>query len=340
MFESLGGYPHTRMRRLRSEGFIRRILTETHLRSSDLILPLFVVDSPSYKEEIPAMPGVFRLGFKEILEHGQRAYDLGIQAVALFPVIEPHLKTPLAEEAYNAQGLIPRMVKALRKALPELGVITDIALDPYTSHGHDGLVSDGSEVLNDETLEVLARQALCHSEAGASIVAPSDMMDGRVKVIREALEGAGFFSTKILCYAAKYASAFYGPFRQGIKASGELGAHGKRTYQLDPASCEQALREAAYDVAEGADMIMVKPAAFYLDIIHTLKTTLRVPTFAYHVSGEYSMLKAAALRGWVDEPQAVLEVLLSIKRAGSDAILTYYALEAAHWLASQGSVIA
>lgn len=332
MLTPRGAYPHIRMRRLRSEGFIRRILSETHLCSSHLILPIFAVDQPSYEEEIAAMPQVFRLGHSQVLKLCGEAQALGIQAVALFPAVEAHLKSPSGKEAYNRQGLIPRLVRMICQNFPDLGVITDVALDPYTTHGHDGLVSGQGEVLGDATLEVLRRQALCHAEAGAAIVAPSDMMDGRVKVVRGALESSGFCHTKILCYSAKYASAFYGPFRWGIGAGEDLGPEGKKSYQLDPATRQQALREAAYDVDEGADMIMVKPAGSYLDILRDLKNQLGLPTFAYHVSGEYAMLKAAALQGWIQEPEAVLEVLLCCRRAGSDAILTYYAVQAARWL--------
>lgn len=327
-----GHYPNIRPRRMRSDDFSRRLMRETTLCAADLIWPVFIKEGKGVREAVASMPGVERVSLDILLEEARKAFELGIPALALFPVIEQNKKSEDAKESYNEAGLVPRVVAALKKNLPELGVITDVALDPYTSHGQDGLIDATGYVLNDVTVDVLVKQALSHARAGADIVAPSDMMDGRVGAIRAALEKAGFSNTKILAYAAKYASSFYGPFRDAVGSAGNLGKSTKDNYQMDPANSDEALREVALDVAEGADMVMVKPALPYLDIIHRVKNKFGMPTFAYHVSGEYAMLKATAQNGWLDEKKTVLESLLSIKRAGADAILTYYARDAAGWL--------
>ncbi len=327
-----GRYPSTRLRRMRRDDFSRRLMREHRLTTDDLILPVFVREGGAISEPVSSMPGVFRHSPDRLLVLAEEAARLGVPALALFPVTEPSLKTPLAEEAYNPEGLVPRVVQALKRELPELGVITDVALDPYTSHGQDGLIDEAGYVLNDETLEVLAKQALCHARAGADVVAPSDMMDGRVGRIRAALDADGRIHTRILAYSAKYASSFYGPFRDAVGSAANLGKGDKYTYQMDPANSDEALREVALDIAEGADMFMVKPGMPYLDIVRRVKQELRVPTFVYQVSGEYAMFKAAAQNGWIAERACVLEALLSFKRAGADGILTYYALEAAGWL--------
>ena len=325
-------YPRVRPRRMRRDAFSRRLMRETVLSASDLIYPLFVIEGDRRRESVASMPGVERLSIDALLEECQTAYELGIPAVALFPVTPPESKSLGAEEAWNPNGLAQRAVRAIKQALPELGVITDVALDPFTSHGQDGLIDAQGYVLNDETIAVLTRQALSHAEAGADIVAPSDMMDGRVGAIRDALEAAGHIHTRILAYSAKYASAFYGPFRDAVGSAANLGSGNKYSYQMDPANSDEALREIELDLAEGADMIMIKPGLPYLDIIRRAKDEFGVPTFAYQVSGEYAMLKAAALNGWLDEQKTVLEALLSMKRAGADAILTYYARDVALWL--------
>jgi porphobilinogen synthase len=317
---------------MRRDAFSRRLMRETVLSASDLIYPLFVIEGDRRRESVASMPGVERLSIDALLEECQTAYELGIPAVALFPVTPPESKSLGAEEAWNPNGLAQRAVRAIKQALPELGVITDVALDPFTSHGQDGLIDAQGYVLNDETIAVLTRQALSHAEAGADIVAPSDMMDGRVGAIRDALEAAGHIHTRILAYSAKYASAFYGPFRDAVGSAANLGSGNKYSYQMDPANSDEALREIELDLAEGADMIMIKPGLPYLDIIRRAKDEFGVPTFAYQVSGEYAMLKAAALNGWLDEQKTVLEALLSMKRAGADAILTYYARDVALWL--------
>jgi porphobilinogen synthase len=317
---------------MRRDDFSRRLMREHRLTTDDLILPVFVREGGAIAEPVSSMPGVFRHSPDRLLVVAEEAARLGVPALALFPVIEPSLKTRLAEEAYHPEGLVPRVVHALKRELPELGVITDIALDPYTSHGQDGLIDEAGYVLNDETLEVLAKQALCHAQAGADVVAPSDMMDGRVGHIRAALDADGRIHTRILAYSAKYASSFYGPFRDAVGSAANLGKGDKYTYQMDPANSDEALREVALDIAEGADMFMVKPGMPYLDIVRRVKQELRVPTFVYQVSGEYAMFKAAARNGWIAERACVLEALLSFKRAGADGILTYYALEAAGWL--------
>lgn len=330
-----GGFPGTRMRRMRRDEFSRRLMRENRLSSDDLIYPVFVREGQGISEPVASMPGVFRHTLDRLLPLAEEALSLGIPALALFPVIEADRKSDGAEEAWNPEGLVPRVVAALKKALPELGIITDVALDPYTSHGQDGLISRDDPrgyVLNDETLEALARQALCHARAGADVVAPSDMMDGRIARVRAELDGDGRIHTRILAYSAKYASAFYGPFRDAVGSSGNLGKGNKYTYQMDPANTDEALREVALDLEEGADMVMVKPGMPYLDIVRRLKESFGVPTYAYQVSGEYAMLKAAAANGWLAEEACALEALLSFKRAGADGILTYYAMDAARWL--------
>ena len=328
-------FPGTRLRRMRRDDFSRRLMRETVLTTDDLIYPVFVQEGANRADAVTSMPGVERQSLDRLLATAERACELGIPALALFPVIDASLKTPGADEAWNPEGLVPRTVAALKKELPELGVITDVALDPYTSHGQDGLIADGDPrayVLNDETLEALAKQALIQAQAGADVVAPSDMMDGRIGRIRSALDGTGQIHTRILAYSAKYASSFYGPFRDAVGSAANLGRGGKYTYQMDPANSDEALREVALDVAEGADMVMVKPGMPYLDIVYRVKETFQLPTYAYQVSGEYAMLKAAAQNGWLDEKACVLESLLAFKRAGADGILTYFALDAASWL--------
>ena len=325
-------FPSTRMRRMRRSEFTRRLMRETRLSTDDLIYPLFVTDGRKAREPIVSMPGVERVNLDELLKEARTIRKLGIPAIALFPVVADKLKSDSAEESYNPDGLVQRAVRALKKSVPGLGIITDIALDPYTSHGQDGLIDKHGYVVNDETVEVLVRQALSHAEAGADIVAPSDMMDGRIGVIRNRLDEAGFINTLILAYSAKYASSFYGPFRDAVGSAKNLGSGGKYTYQMDSANSDEALREVALDIQEGADIVMVKPALPYLDILYRVKQEFKMPTFAYNVSGEYAMLKAAAQNGWLDERKVVLESLLSIKRAGADAILTYHAKQAAVWL--------
>ncbi|BBP05661.1 delta-aminolevulinic acid dehydratase [Sulfuriferula plumbiphila] len=320
------------MRRMRRDDFSRRLMRENQLSVDDLIYPVFVLDGAGRTEIISSMPGVGRVSLDRLLEVAAHCVALGIPALALFPVIDPGLKTPGAEEAFNPDGLVPRTVRALKQQFPGLGVITDVALDPYTSHGQDGLIDTQGYVMNDATIAVLVQQALAHAEAGADVVAPSDMMDGRVGAIRNALDAAGYIHTRILAYAAKYASSFYGPFRDAVGSTANLGAGSKETYQMDPANSDEALREVALDIAEGADMVMVKPGMPYLDIVRRVKDTCGVPTYAYQVSGEYAMLKAAAANGWLDEKKCVLESLLSFKRAGADGILTYFAMDAAAWL--------
>jgi len=330
--KSHASFPATRMRRMRRTGFTRRLMQETRLSTADLIYPMFVTDGKTAREPVASMPGVDRVNLDELLKEAQQIHALGIPAIALFPVIADKLKSGLAEEAYNPDGLVQRAVRALKQTVPDLGIITDVALDPYTSHGQDGLTNDQGYVINDETVAVLVRQAVSHAEAGADIVAPSDMMDGRIGAIRQALEAKGLIHTLILAYAAKYASSFYGPFRDAVGSAKNLGGGGKHTYQMDPANSDEALREVALDIQEGADIVMVKPALPYLDILYRVKQEFGMPTFAYNVSGEYAMLKAAAANGWLDERKTVLEALLSCKRAGADAILTYHARQVAVWL--------
>ena len=326
------GYPAIRMRRMRRDEFSRRLMRETELGSADLIYPVFVLEGESRREPVASMPGVERLSIDLLLEEAAGIHDLGIPAIALFPVTPLEKKTEDASEAFNPEGLAQRAVRALKTQLPGLGVITDVALDPFTTHGQDGLIDADGYVLNDETVAVLVKQALSHAEAGADIVAPSDMMDGRVGDIRAALETAGQRNTRILAYAAKYASSFYGPFRDAVGSATNLGGGNKYSYQMDPANSDEALREVALDLAEGADMVMVKPGMPYLDIIRRVKDEFGVPVFAYQVSGEYAMLKAAAQNGWLDERAVVLESLLSFKRAGADAVLNYLAKAVGRWL--------
>ena len=321
-----------RPRRMRKDEFSRRLMREHHLRTDDLIYPVFVMEGHQKEEAIPSMPGIKRQSADLILETAKECFDLGIPAIALFPVIDAKLKSEDAKEAYNPEGLIPKVVALLKKHLPDLGVITDIALDPYTNHGQDGLIDELGYVLNDETVAVLIKQALSHAKAGADIVAPSDMMDGRIGKIREALEKEGLIHTKILAYSAKYASSFYGPFRDAVGSSKNLGVSDKNSYQMDPANTDEALTEVELDINEGADMVMVKPGLPYLDIVYRVKTAFGVPTYAYQVSGEYAMLKAASQNGWLDEKAVVMESLLAFKRAGADGILSYYAMEVARWL--------
>ena len=320
-----------RPRRLRRDDFSRRLVRESRLTADDLILPVFVHERPG-REAIASMPGVERVSIDELLKLAGEAVALGLPALALFPVTPPEAKSLDAAEAWNPQGLAQRAVRALKAAHPQLGVITDVALDPFTTHGQDGLVDDSGYVVNDATVDALVKQALSHAEAGADVVAPSDMMDGRIGAIRDALEAAGHVHTRILAYSAKYASSFYGPFRDAVGSAGNLGKGNKFTYQMDPANSDEALREVGLDLDEGADMVMVKPGLPYLDIVRRVKDAFGAPTFVYQVSGEYAMLKAAAQNGWLDERACALEALLSIKRAGADAILTYFALDAARWL--------
>ncbi|WP_150427235.1 porphobilinogen synthase [Dechloromonas sp. CZR5] len=327
-----GGFPGTRMRRMRRDDFSRRLMRESVLTANDFIYPVFVLEGEGRIEKVASMPGVERQSLDVLLKTAERAVRLGIPALALFPVIDASLKTLGAEEAYNPHGLVPRVVQALKREFPDLGVITDVALDPYTSHGQDGLIDESGYVLNDQTLDVLAKQALCHAQAGADVVAPSDMMDGRIGRIRADLESAGQIYTRILAYSAKYASSFYGPFRDAVGSAGNLGKGNKYTYQMDPANTDEALREVALDLEEGADMVMVKPGMPYLDIVRRVKDEFKVPTYAYQVSGEYAMLKAAAQNGWLNEEACMLESLLAFKRAGADGILTYFALDAAECL--------
>jgi len=326
------GFPYARMRRMRSSEFSRRLMREHHLHSNDLIYPVFIIEGTKKREPVSSMPGIERLTIDELLKESAGLLQLGIPAIVLFPVTPTDKKSEDASEAYNPDGLTQRAVHAIKEKFPELGVITDVALDPFTTHGQDGLIDDSGYVVNDATLRVLVKQALSHADAGADIVAPSDMMDGRIGAIREALEYAHHVNTKILAYSAKYASSFYGPFRDAVGSAGNLGQGNKYTYQMDPANSDEALREVALDIDEGADMVMIKPGLPYLDIVYRVKTEFRVPTFVYHVSGEYAMIKAAANNGWLDEKAVVLESLLACKRAGADAILTYYAREVAGWL--------
>jgi porphobilinogen synthase len=321
-----------RPRRMRKDEFSRRLMREHHLTTDDLIYPVFVMEGHQKEEAIPSMPGIKRQSMDLILETAKECFKLGIPAITLFPVVDTILKTGDAKEAYNPEGLIPRVVALLKQHVPDLGVITDIALDPYTSHGQDGLIDGSGYVLNDETVDVLIKQALSHAKAGADIVAPSDMMDGRIGKIRKALEEEGFVHTKILAYSAKYASSFYGPFRDAVGSAKNLGGSDKNSYQMDPANTDEALTEVELDINEGADMVMVKPGMPYLDIVYRVKTTFGVPTYAYQVSGEYAMLKAASENGWLDEKAVVMESLLAFKRAGADGILSYYAMEVAKWI--------
>jgi porphobilinogen synthase len=325
-------FPGTRMRRLRANDFSRRLVRENRFSVDDLILPVFVIEGSQQAEAIPSMPGVERLSVDLLIKAAKRWFKLGIPALALFPVTPPEVKTDRAEQAYDPNGLAQRAVRALKDALPELGVMTDVALDPFTIHGQDGLLNESGYVVNEPTVEVLIKQALSHAEAGADIVAPSDMMDGRIGSIRQALEQAGFINTQIMAYAAKYASSYYGPFRDAVGATANLAGGNKYSYQMDPANGDEALHEIGLDLAEGADMVMVKPGMPYLDIIWRTKQAFGAPTFAYHVSGEYAMLKAAGQNGWLDEQAVVMEAMVGFKRAGCDGVLTYYAEDIANWL--------
>ena len=327
-------FPLSRMRRMRYQDFSRRLMRENRLSADDLICPLFVIEGNKQQQAVSSMPGVSRLSLDLLIKEAETLLSLGVPAIALFPVIDPKAKSLGAEEAYNPDGLAQRTVRELKSHFPELGVITDVALDPFTIHGQDGLLNDQGYVINDETIAVLCKQALSHAEAGADVVAPSDMMDGRIGAIRRALEAEKHTNTRILAYSAKYASSFYGPFRDAVGSAGNLAGGDKYSYQMDPANSDEALREIALDLQEGADMIMVKPGMPYLDIIRRAKDQFGVPTMAYQVSGEYAMLKAASMNGWLDEKAVVLESLLAFKRAGCDAILTYYAKAAAQWLKS------
>ncbi|MCA1771124.1 MAG: porphobilinogen synthase [Halomonas sp.] len=327
-------FPATRLRRMRRDDFSRRLMRESTLTPGDLILPVFVLEGSQQREAIASMPGVERLSIDLLIEQARDAYALGIPAIALFPVVGGEQKTEFAEEAYNANGLVQRSVRALKEALPELGIITDVALDPYTIHGQDGIIDEHGYVLNDRTVDTLLKQALSHAEAGADVVAPSDMMDGRISAIRQVLEQEHLHNVRIMAYSAKYASHYYGPFRDAVGSSANLGKADKRTYQMDPANSDEALHEVAMDLAEGADMVMVKPGMPYLDVVRRVKSELRVPTYAYQVSGEYAMHRAAFDNGWLDADTVILESLMCFKRAGADGILSYFALDAARLLAN------
>jgi porphobilinogen synthase len=325
-------YPHGRPRRLRRDDFTRNLVREHALTPHDLIYPVFVLDGSGRREAVASMPGVERVSLDLLLPVAEQCVALGIPVMALFPVIDPSLKTPDGREAFNTEGLVPRVVRELKQRFPQLGVMTDVALDPFTSHGQDGLLDDTGYILNDETVAVLVQQALVQAEAGVDIVAPSDMMDGRIGAIRAALEAKGRIHTRIMAYSAKYASAFYGPFRDAVGSAANLGKSNKKVYQMDPGNTDEALREVAMDIAEGADMVMVKPGMPYLDVVRRVKDEFRIPTFAYQVSGEYAMLKAAAGNGWLDHDAVMMESLLAFKRAGADGVLTYFALDAARKL--------
>jgi len=318
---------------MRRDRFSRRLMRETELNAGDLIQPVFILEGKNISEPVSSMPGIHRTSLDLLYAQIERLLNLGVPAIALFPVIDQSLKTEDASEAWNPDGLVPRAIHEIKSRFPEMGVISDVALDPYTSHGQDGLIDASGYVMNDETVEVLVKQAMCHAEAGVDIVAPSDMMDGRVGDIRRAFEESGYVHTRILAYSAKYASSFYGPFRDAVGSASNLAGGDKYSYQMDPANSDEALREVELDLSEGADMFMVKPGMPYLDIVHRVKSEFGLPTFVYQVSGEYSMLMAASLNGWLDEKAVVTESLLSIKRAGADAILTYFAERAAQWLA-------
>jgi porphobilinogen synthase len=326
--------PRKRMRRMRRDEFSRRLMRESHLSTDDLIYPVFVLDGEKREEAVASMPGVMRQSLDILMYRAEKCLQLGVPAMAIFPVVDSAFKSLDAAEALNPDGLVPKTVSELKKRFPELGVITDVALDPYTSHGQDGLIDTAGYVMNDETVTVLAQQALIHAQAGADVVAPSDMMDGRIAAIRTALDGWKYVHTRILAYSAKYASSFYGPFRDAVGSAANLGVGNKYTYQMDPANSDEALWEVGLDLEEGADMIMIKPGLPYLDIVRRIKDRFGAPTFVYQVSGEYAMLKAAAQNGWLDEEACVLESLLAFKRAGADGILTYYALDAAEWIRS------
>jgi len=327
-----GAYPRTRPRRMRRDPFSRRLMRETTLGADNFIYPMFVIEGQGRREAVPSMPDVERVTVDELVREGERCLELGIPAVALFPVTEASRKTDDGREAFNPDGLAQRAVRALKKALPELGVITDVALDPFTTHGLDGVIDATGYVLNDVTVEVLVKQAVSHAEAGADVVAPSDMMDGRIGAVRAALEAAGHVNTRILAYSAKYASSYYGPFRDAVGSAGNLGKGTKYEFQMDPANTDEAIREVALDLEEGADMVMIKPGMPYLDIVRRVKDEFGAPTYVYQVSGEYAMIMAAARNGWLDERAVALEALLGMRRAGADGILTYFAQKAAAWL--------
>ena len=331
--DKANSFPNTRMRRMRRDEFSRRLMRETQLSVDSLIYPVFVAEGQNQRQPIASMPGIERLSVDELLRECEALVKLRIPAIALFPLTPTGKKSLDARESWNPNGIAQQAVRAVKKEFPALGVITDVALDPFTTHGQDGLIDERGYVQNDLTVETLVRQARSHADAGADVVAPSDMMDGRIGAIRSAFETAGLVHTRILAYAAKYASSFYGPFRDAVGSAGQLGAGNKHTYQMDPANSDEALREVALDIAEGADMVMVKPGLPYLDIVHRVKTQFGMPTFVYQVSGEYSMIMAAANNGWIDERAVALEALMSIKRAGADGILTYFAKRAAGWLA-------
>jgi porphobilinogen synthase len=322
------------MRRMRANAFSRDLMSENTLTAADLIYPIFVLEGSGQSEPVSSMPGVERRSLDLTLDHLRPLVNKGLRMVALFPVISGELKSLNAEDAYNPEGLVPEVVRAIKTEFPDLGVMTDIALDPYTSHGQDGIIDDNGYVLNDETVEALIKQAMCHAEAGVDVVAPSDMMDGRIGAIRTELEASGYINCLIMAYSAKYASHFYGPFRDAVGSAGNLGKADKRTYQMDPANADEALHEVALDIDEGADMVMVKPGMPYLDVVRRVKDNFKVPTYAYQVSGEYAMLKAAAMNGWLSEKEVVLEALLSFKRAGADGVLTYFTPDVLHWLSS------
>ena len=328
-------FPAGRPRRLRRDAFTRNLVRENSLTAHDLIYPVFVLDGKQRREAVTSMPGVDRLSLDLLLPVAEECVRLGIPVMALFPVVNASLKTYDGKEAINPDGLVPQVVRALKRNFPELGVMTDVALDPFTTHGQDGLPDENGYILNDETVEVLVQQALCQAEAGVDIVAPSDMMDGRIAAIRNALESKKLIHTRIMAYSAKYASAFYGPFRDAVGSAGNLGKADKKFYQMDPGNTDEALREVAMDIAEGADMVMVKPGMPYLDVVRRVKDEFKVPTFAYQVSGEYAMLKAAAINGWLDHDAVMLESLLAFKRAGADGVLTYFAMAAARLLQKQ-----
>jgi porphobilinogen synthase len=328
-----GSFPRVRMRRMRRDVFSRRLMRETRLTTDDLIYPMFVIEGRGQRVAVESMPGVERVSIDELVKEAAELVRLGVPALALFPVPDASTKSLDGREAWNPQGLVQRAVRAVKAAVPVVGVITDVALDPYTTHGQDGIIDASGYVVNDETVAALVRQAVSHAAAGADVVAPSDMMDGRIAALRDALEAAGHIHTRILAYAAKYASGFYGPFRDAVGSAASLGKADKQTYQMDPANSDEALYEVALDLEEGADMVMIKPGMPYLDIVRRVKDEFGAPTFVYQVSGEYSMLKAAAQNGWLDERKVVLEALIGIKRAGADGILTYFAKDAARWLA-------
>jgi porphobilinogen synthase len=328
-------YPHYRPRRMRRDDFSRRLMRENLLTTNDLIYPVFVIEGIQVRQAVPSMPGVERMSVDLLMGVAEQCLELGVPVLSLFPVIDPSLKTPDGSEATHEAGLIPRAVRELKKRFPELGVLTDVALDPYTSHGQDGVLDEAGYVINDETVEILVEQARVQAEAGVDIVAPSDMMDGRIGAIREMLESENHVHTRIMAYAAKFASAFYGPFRDAVGSAANLGKGNKMTYQIDPANSDEALREVRADIEEGADMVMVKPGMPYLDIVRRVKDEFRFPTYVYQVSGEYAMLKAAAQNGWLDHDKAMMESLLAFKRAGADGVLTYFALDAARLLRAQ-----